>query len=262
MATCKPNIPNPQREKLLAEIGAKTEVLYNLRRSAKMPTWSQLLTDAKAGFANLSVTKLHGKQSGGAPTRSQVAAMVILFLLIVVVSISVSVYQGLQQPPTLMDQLMGEGCNDIAYDAYMRVMGLPLYQVCGVRNSLRNTLLTAITGQRQVLVADNTFTITGLINTLVGIVCAGGTLSTAYAQLMGAITGPNGNDGPDGPGGPSPPPSPPSSFKKGFDDGDDDGTGPGGIATGGKRRRTRRSHKKTNKTRRRKTRSRSNHSRK
>lgn len=263
MDKCEPGTPNPQREKLLAEIETKAKTLYNLRRSSDMPTWNQLLTDAKEGFERVLVAKSTGMQSGGAPSRKQVAAMIILFLLVVIVSIGVSVYQGIQQPPALMNQVMGEGCNDIAYDAYLRIMGVPLYPGCALYHRGRNDLLALLTGQRQALVADNTLTITGIINTMVGIVCAGGTLATAYARLMGAITGSEEENGQGGPGGPSPPQSPPPGYKKDFGDGGDDGAGLGGIAAGGKRRRTRRTHKKTNKTRRRKSHSkRRHHSRK
>ena len=246
MDQCKPGSLNPQRQKIIVDIGSRTEVLYNLRRSPDMPNWADLLANAKSGMERITREKT-GSQSGGALTRKQVAAMVILFFLIVVVTIGILVNEGIQNPPTLVNQLIGEGCNDIAYDAYLRVIGVPLYPGCAVYHGARNRLLSMITGQRQTLVADDTLSITGLINTLVGMLCAGGTLSVFYTQLL-RTDDQNTDSGPSDDL-PPPPPYP----KDDFDDGGDKDTGQGAIANGGKRCRTRRSYKKVNKTRRRKS---------
>ena len=254
MNQCKPGNLDPQREIELANLGKAAKALYNKHRGGSMPTWTQLVSDAKQGIELLAKSKT--TQTGGSPTNNQtrryITSAAFLLALMLTVMMGYLVYQGVYSGVPEYRRMLGEGCNDLAYDAVLRLTGIPLYPGCQAYHTARENLLAFMTNQRAVLVHDEGMNMQRLVNWLQW-AAGGGGLIALWRQLMQ-------NDGEQDYSNPppSPPPPPPYTGRKGpgpgpgSGDGSDEG-GPGGIATGGKRRRnTRRAHKKVNKTRRRK----------
>lgn len=255
------------REKAIADISAATEAYYTQNRSGEMPSWTELVADAKAGIQQLT----KGTQTGGAPddtldatSRRRIVSLAYLLVIILMATMGYLMFQGMtSNVPDYQRALTGEGCHDLAYDVLYRTTGMSLYAGCAAHHRMRENILAFLTGYRANLVPDQGTNMQYLINWLTSIF--GGTTALTlwrWVNSRGKNSGDDNDDDDDeSPFPPSPPSSPPSrSNEKFFDDGGDDGTG--GIATGGKRRRTRRSHKKVNKTRRRKSHSRRRHGRK
>jgi len=263
MATCKPPTPSPVREKAIADISAAAKAYYTQNRSGEMPSWAELVADAKAGIQQLTKST----QTGGAPddtldatSRRRIVSLAYLLVIILMATMGYLMFQGMTSSvPDYQRALTGEGCHDLAYDVLYRTTGMSLYAGCAAHHRMRENILAFLTGYRANLVPDQGTNMQYLINWLTSIF--GGTTALTlwrWVNSRGKNSGDDNDDDDESPFPPSPPSSPPSrSNKKYFDDGGDDGgDGAGGITTGGKRRRTRRSHKKVNKTRRRKSHSR------
>jgi len=264
MNTCPRGPSNPQREKALDEISAVAKAYYIQNQGSSMPSWTELVANAKAGIQQLT----KGTQIGGAPEdtldatlRRRIVSLAYLLVIILMATMGYLTFQGMtSNVPDYQRAITGEGCHDLAYDALYRTTGMSLYAGCAAHHRVRENVLAFITGYRAGLVPDQGTNMQYMINWLTSIF--GGSTAMAVWRWVNSRDKKDRDDGSDDPGNLSPPPSPPSSFKKGFGDEGDEGAGPGGIATGGKRRRTRRSHKKANKTRRRKLHSRGRNVRK
>jgi len=262
MATCKPRKPDPQREKALADISAAAKAYYTKNRASSMPTWTELVADAKGGIQLMATTTQDGGALGdqsGATTHRRIVSMAYLLVIMLIAMMGYLMFQGMtSNVPEYRRAITGEGCHDLAYDALYRTTGMSLYAGCAAHHRVRENVLAFLTGYRADLVPDQGTNMQYLINWLTRIF--GGSTAMAMWRWVNSRGKKGGDDDDGGDLPPFFPPSPPSSppFKKGpwGDDGSDGPGGPGGIATGGKRRRTRRSHKKANKTRRRKSHSR------
>lgn len=256
---CKPPKPSPQREKAITDISAAVKTYYTENRSDEMPSWTELVADAKAGIQQLT----KGAQTGGAPedtldatSRRRIVSLAYLLVIILMATMGYLMFQAMtSNVPDYQRALTGEGCYDLAYDVLYRTTGMSLYAGCAAHHRMRENILAFLTGYRANLVSDQGTNMQYLINWLTRIF-GGTTAMTLWRWVNSRGTkSEKGNDEDQPPFPPSPPSSPPSEPpSRPWDDGGDDGAG--GIATGGKRRRTRRSHKKADKTRRRKSQSR------
>jgi hypothetical protein len=250
---------SPEYEKAITDISAATKAYYTQNRSGDMPSWTELVADAKAGIQDLT----KGTQTGGAPgdtlsatSQRRIVHLAYLLVIILMAVMGYRMFQGLgSNVPDYQRAITGEGCHDLAYDVLYRTTGMSLYAGCAAHHRMRENILAFLTGYRADLVPDQGTNMQYLINWLTRIFGGSAAMTLwRWVNSRGTRGGDDDDDQPPFP--PSPPSSPPSgAFKKGpWDDGGDDGAG--GIAAGGKRRRTRRSHKKANKTRRRKSHSR------
>lgn len=252
---------SPEYEKAITDISAAAKAYYTQNRSGNMPSWTELVADAKAGIQDFT----KGTQTGGAPgdtlsatSRRRIVSLAYLLVIILMAVMGYRMFQGMRSNvPDLQRAITGEGCHDLAYDVVYRTTGMSLYAGCAAHHRVRENILAFLTGYRADLVPDQGTNMQYLINWLTRIF--GGSTAMALWRWVNSKGTRGGDDDDDDrpPFPPSPPSSPPSGpFKKGgpWGDGGDDGAG--GIAAGGKRRRTRRTHKKANKTRRRKSHSR------
>jgi len=256
MEPCKPLKANPQRDQLLNDIGAAAKAFYNQNRTSSMPTWNQLVSDAKEGAQLLAQPTQAGGGPGDAPdgvAHQRIVSFAYLLVIIMMVTMGFLVFQGMTSNVSDYQRFFtGEGCHDLAYDAVYRITGMSLYAGCAAHHRVRENILAFFTGYRADLVPDQGTNMQYLINWL-GRIFGTGSVAAFWAWL--ATKGKKGDDDDDQTFH-TPPGSPSNPYdKRPWDEDGGDGAA-GGIAAGGKRRRTRRSHKKTNKTRRRKTHSR------